>query len=82
MEGEDSENVSDDKEDDEVNPNLKYIKKEEGTPDKAVLGKDELNNNLHGQRVSKDDQGIKNKLCQANAKFKFVFMDETLRQHC
>ena len=58
MEGEDSENVSDEKEDDDINTNLKYIKKEEDAADKAVVEKDELNNNLLGQRTGKDDKGI------------------------
>ena len=58
VEGEDSENVSDEKEDDDINTNLKYIKKEEDAADKAVVEKDELNNNLLGQRTGKDDKGI------------------------
>jgi len=58
VEGEDSENVSDEKEDDDINPNLKYIKKEEDAADKSVVEKDELNNNLLGQMAGKEDKVI------------------------
>ena len=58
VEGEDSENVSDEKEDDDVNPNLKYIKKEEDSTDKAVMDNDEMNNNLLAQRLNHDNAGI------------------------
>ena len=52
VDGEDSENVSDEKDDEEQSSNLRYIKKEDETAEK-----EELNNNIRGQRLILDDEG-------------------------
>ena len=52
VEGKDSENVNDEKDDEEKSSNLRYIKKEGET-----VEKEELNNNIRGQRLILDDEG-------------------------